>query len=192
MTLGDVLAPVLEHLWELWPLRIVCAWQQGVHMRAGRPRKLLTHENGIRRTGLHAFIPYLDEIIKADASIEVADGGVQTCTTADGESVSFRMVFRYRVVDAVKVYSTIYDYKQDVIDEGCASAGEHVAQMDYDDILQGNDDGEEKLTIAVERDIRARLEDWGIELESVRLREFVACRAYRLLSDKQERALPEV
>lgn len=200
MTLGDVLAPVLERAYELWPLRIVSAWQQGVHMRAGQPRKLLTHENGLRlipfwgrRTGLHAFIPFLDEIMTADASIEVAKAPAQTCTTADGQSVTFRLTFSYRVIDAVKVYTRIYEYKDTVIDEGCASAGELVATMDADELWGSeDDDGNEVdgLTIAVERDIRKRLEDWGIELESARLRDCVIAKTYRLIGDGAGVATP--
>lgn len=187
MTFGDLIAQFGQQIASLWPLRSISDWEQGCLIRAGQVRKLLTSINGIRGTGVHFFIPILDEILVMDASIEVVEGSVQTCETSDGESVAFNLAVRYRIVDVCKVYSTIYEVRDTVISQARASAGELAPTFNaYAATEQESEEGSDfaiELAEAVYRDLHERFTEWGIELQSVALSSCTFCRAYRLISE---------
>ena len=83
MTFGEFLKQILEHLYGLWPLRIVNDWEQGVRVVHGNATTLLTSSNGMFGTGLHCFWPLIGEFVSQDTNIETPETGLQTLTSKD-------------------------------------------------------------------------------------------------------------
>ena len=183
MTLGDVIANFGQYIVNLWPFRAISDWEQGAYLRAGQVKRLLTSTNGIRGSGIHFFIPFLDEILVMDASVEVAEGAIQTCITSDQYSVAFQLAIRYRIVDASKVYQTIYEVKETVASQARASAGELVATLPAVDKKDKGYEFSAALAEEVYGDLHERFEEWGIELQAVALSSCVFCDTYRIITE---------
>lgn len=170
MTLGDVLAQLSEHLYGLWPFRIVNAWEQAVKLRCGRIRGLL-------KPGLHFFWPFLEEITTQEANVEVVSTPHQTCTTSDGKVVTFNLVIRYRTVDLAKQYATIHDAGETILAEVCASAGAWAPELTAEE-------ANAELADDVWGDIQERFAEWGLELEAITLANFAVVQAIRLIGER--------
>lgn len=174
MTLGDVIAALGEYLYEFVPVRTVNAWQQGVYVRAGRVRKLCTHGNGVRGTGIHFFVPALDQIFVGEANTDVVLTPTQTCTTKDGMVVTFSFVARFRVVDLAKMYATIFAERDAIIEEVSAGAGEWIVELTAKEAKM-------QLADKVWRDVQERIGEWGVEIEALTLQSFAKCNTVRLI-----------
>jgi regulator of protease activity HflC (stomatin/prohibitin superfamily) len=175
MTLGELIAQFAEHLYGFWPVRVVSCWEQGVLVRAGQVKRLLTHENGLRGTGFHVFCPGLSEIYVQEANTETIITPMQSHVTYDGQSVAFNFAVRYTLVDLAKMYQSIHEAGATLVAEILASGGDLINTFTYED-AQG------ELANAVSSDIEAQLEEWGIEVESIRLASFAKARAMRLIT----------
>lgn len=167
MTLAEILATLGEHVWNLWPLRIVSEWETGLRLTRGK----ITATLG---PGLHWFWPIIGEIAKWDTVLDVNTVANQTVETADGETVVFALSARYRIADMAKLFREIQDYEATILNQIGASAAGLVTTMDFEDIPA-------QLGNAVHSDLHARLEEWGIELQEVQLFNFARVRAFRLI-----------
>lgn len=174
MSIGDFLATFAEYLWELFPARLVCDWQQGILVQGGRITRSLTSGNGLRGTGWHFFVPVLQEIVVAETNIEVLHTPVQTQTTKDGRVVTFNFAVQFKIKSLRKLWVTLHDHQQEVLTSVCASAGGLVRACDFDEAMAG-------LPELVSVDLRDRFAKWGLELQSLELISFAACRALRLI-----------
>lgn len=177
MTLSDLLASVVEWVRDLSPIRIVRTWEQGALMRGGAVRGgPLTSENGLGETGIHFCIPLLDDVYVQDASEEVIETALQSCTTADGKQVSFQFVVRYRVTDVTLLLKTVYEVSGTVANMIEGAAGEMIQEFTFNEAMAD-------LAASVCSDVSGALEKRGIQLEEVCTRTFVECQTLRLLND---------
>ena len=175
MTLAELIANFAEYVYGFWPVRIVSQWEQGVRTRAGQVHALLTHENGLFGTGLHFFIPTIDEVHTQEANADTVLTPTQVHETQDGIAVSFSFAIRWSVVDAKKLFESIHEPKETLINEVVSSAGGLIGTIDYDDACV-------ELIDQVERDISDRLGEWGVEIEALHLANFARARTVRLIT----------
>lgn len=176
MTLGELIAQFADQLGQLWPARVISDWEQGARVRFGGTGRTLTSTNGVRGTGLHLMIPFVDVIHQIDASTEVKLCQRQDLVTEDGVDVSLVLMVRYRVVDAAKMFRTIYEGGDTVVVEVMGSAGELVPTLNSDTIA-------EEIADVVCKDVEGRLQEWGIQLEEVRVSTCAFPRTFRLIGD---------
>lgn len=166
MTLSELISTAVEWVYGFWPFRIVHAWEQGIRLRCGKITATL-------EPGVHGFWPGVGEIMTRDTVLDVNATESQTVDTQDGESVTFSLAFKYRIVDLAALYTSIQDHDSTVTNEICASAAGLVGTLRYDDLSE--------LPDAVWRDVHGRLNEWGIELFEVSLLNLCAARTYRLI-----------
>jgi regulator of protease activity HflC (stomatin/prohibitin superfamily) len=176
MTFGDLVRQVLEHLYGLWPLRIIRDWEQGVRLRLGNATAQLTSSNGLFKTGLHTFWPVLGEIISDDTNIETPETALQTCTTQDGRAVTFSLAVRYRVKDLRALWLKIHDQEATIQEEVRSAAASVVAEMDFGDMP-------EMFGEAVDQRVRANVRGWGLEILSVSLVNLTDAQVIRLMNE---------
>jgi regulator of protease activity HflC (stomatin/prohibitin superfamily) len=175
VTIGELIAALAEYVYGFWPLRVVSQWEQGCLVRAGQVRRKLTHENGLFRTGVHFFVPQLDEIFQQEANSDTVLTPQQAHVTADGKSVAFNFAVRWRVVDVVKLFQSIHEAKDTLIAEIVGSAGGLISTIRFAD-------AHSELADQVYRDIAEQLEEWGVELEEITLANFAQAQAVRLIT----------
>lgn len=174
MTIGELIAQIFEYLYQFIPVRCVSQWEQGVLVRAGQVKRKLTHENGLRRTGIHLFVPLLDEIYQQEANTDTVLTPQQAHVTADGVSVAFNFAVRWRIVDMVKLYESIHEPASTIIAEIVGSAGALVQTIDYENSHELSDE--------VYRDVHEQLAEWGVEIEEITLANFARATALRLIT----------
>ena len=170
MTLSELIAIVGEYLWNLWPLRIVNAWEQGVRMRNG-------HITAVLPPGLHWFWPIIGEIKGWDVMLDVNTVANQTVETADGIVAVFSLTASYRVADLQLLFESIVDHEHTILNQVSSSAAGLVATMAYDEIAT-------ELPEAVYHDLVDRFAGWGVTLEGVGIFNLCSARAFRLFSQQ--------
>jgi regulator of protease activity HflC (stomatin/prohibitin superfamily) len=175
MTLGEFFQQVIEWLYELWPIRIVREWEQGVRLRAGNVTRLLTSTNGWFGTGIHAFLPLVGEIQSEETNQRVIETSWQTLTTLDGVSVSFSIAARYQIRDLAKLYVSVHD-PEETIQNQLSAAAEVL-----DSIVAENVAAE--FAPAIHDEAKKRLTEWGVKLLQVSLFNRVEATSLRLLAD---------
>lgn len=161
MTLGEFLKQALEHLYGLWPFRIIRDWEQGIRLRHGNATALLDSTNGLFGTGIHVFFPVIGEIIDSDTNIETPETDRQDLITADGELISFSLAVRYRVRDLKLLWLKIHDQDETVLEEVRAAAAEVARQWTLEEVRGG------RFGPQVLEQLKARTRGWGLEIISV-------------------------
>ena len=174
MNLGDILYKLWDSLYGLVPFAVINVWQQGVAVRMGNVRKLLTHDNGFRGTGLHFFIPLLEELHVVDASTAVVPTAAQSLVTADGHTVTCSFISTYNISNYQKLVETIYEQDEIVTMEIQAAAAELVPALTYKEARSA-------LADLVFEALHKKLDAWGINLEEVTLKSLAKCSVHRLI-----------
>lgn len=176
MTLGELLSQAVEWFAGWWPFRIVQEWEQGVRLLNGKIRATLTHENGIRGTGVHWFVPGLGEIFTRDANIEVLETDLQTVHVGDA-AVTFSLGVKWRIRDLGALYSKVHDPDSTVAEAIRSAAGRAFASFETA--------GEARMSLAdaVARDAKRVMYGWGVELIEVSAINFTTAQALRLIVD---------
>jgi regulator of protease activity HflC (stomatin/prohibitin superfamily) len=161
MTLGEFFREILDHLYGLWPVRVILDWEQGVRVRHGNATALLTSTNGLFKTGLHVFWPVLGDIIKQTTNIETPETERQDLITADGELISFSLAVRYKVHDLRAHYLKIHDQDATVLEEVRSAAADVVRQLALAEV-RGVEFGEKVL-----EQVKKQTWGWGLTFISV-------------------------
>lgn len=175
MTLGEFLQQIVEWIYELWPIRIVREWEQGVRLRSGNVTRLLTSTNGWFGSGLHSFWPLLGEIQTEETNQRVVETSWQTLTTLDGVSVSFSLAARYQIRDLSKLYVEIHE-PEETIQNQLSAAAEILDQIHSENVAA-------EFAPAIQVEAKKRLTQWGVRLLQVSLFNRVEAPSLRLLSD---------
>lgn len=180
MTLAEIFRYLIDHVYALWPVRIVRDWEQGVRLFAGRIHsEPLTSTNGWWGSGIHAFWPILGEFLKYLSNIDVIETPIQTVRCGDGKEITFSLGLRYKVDDAAAFYLKIYD-DQSTVSETCRSAASVVAgRLGVADFcLHGpGEDGQ------IAREARKQMHGWGVRVIRVQLINVTTAQSLRLIQD---------
>lgn len=179
MTFGELLSALGERLYGLWPFRIITDWEQGVRVFSGRATRLLTSSNGIFSSGVHWFCPLLGSIESENANIAVVETDIQTIASLDGKQATFSLGVKYRVRDLRAVYTKIHDVDDTILEQVRSSAGNTVPGLQWNDMR-------ERLGPTVEKDVRARMYGWGIEIIEVAPINLIDAQAIRLIQESGE------
>lgn len=176
MTLGEFLQQLIEWVYDLWPIRIIREWEQGVRLRNGNRTKLLTSSNGVKGGGIHFFWPLIGEIQSEEANVRVVETSWQTLTTKDGHAVSFSLAARYRIRDLGKLYVAIHEHEETIQNQLSVAAAEAIQDIDLCNL-------DKSLATAVREIAKTRLSEWGVTLLEVSLFNRVEANTLRLLNE---------
>lgn len=176
MTLGVFLQQLIEWVYDLWPIRIIREWEQGVRLRNGNRTKLLTSSNGVKGGGIHFFWPLIGEIQSEEANVRVVETSWQTLTTKDGHAVSFSLAARYRIRDLGKLYVAIHEHEETIQNQLSVAAAEAIQDIDLCNL-------DKSLATAVREIAKTRLSEWGVTLLEVSLFNRVEANTLRLLNE---------
>lgn len=175
MELGAFLKWILDRIYSLWPFRIVSDWEQGVLVSAGRVSKLLTSANGIGSTGLHWFLPLLEEIFTEDANVRTQETDIQDLLTRDRRALSFSLSVKWQVIDLTRMYTTIHEPADTIHNAVEATAAAEVMLNNFDDL-------DETFGDTVHAQVIEELDGWGIELIEVGVISFTTAQPIRLVT----------
>lgn len=183
MTLGDLLATLVDHVWGLWPFTIVEPWRQAVRLRLGVVTGLCTSTNGFLSTGLHGRWPLIGEFYVEDVNSTVAATREQALTTADGEAVVVSVVFRYRIKDLAVLWTELDDPRTGLVNAVEAEIGDWVPQLFWRCEADDDSDSIHRLDRILDDEVSATFLRWGVELEMLAVHTLCRTRAIRLFTE---------
>lgn len=140
----------------LTPFVVVYSYQRGVRWTlGGNPREL--------GPGLHLKLwPIWDiEVIPVvDDYIELP---IQSVITKDGKLVCFSTAIGFRIVDAVKHFCEVEDFKEAIAALSMAHLAKRVRETNYDDVSSDL----KRLEDSLEGTLTTRVKPWGSEIVMV-------------------------
>ncbi|ARM74972.1 slipin family protein [Acidianus manzaensis] len=160
LIIGLVLLLIIILVFIGMSLRQVKEWERAVVLRLGRVL-------GIKGPGIIFLIPFVDRPVIVDLRIRTVDIPPQTIITRDNVTVSIDAVVYYKVVDAIKAVSMVYNYNQAVINIAQTSLRDIVGQMELDEVLTKRDEINKKLQEILD----SYTEGWGVKVTSVTVRD---------------------
>jgi regulator of protease activity HflC (stomatin/prohibitin superfamily) len=171
---------VLNNLMVLLPFVIVRTFERGVRWTLGKNPKEL-------QPGFHWKLWVFHQVEKINVVDEVVDLPVQSVITADEKLVCFSVNIGFRIVDAVKHYTSVQDFVEST--KGLAMT--HLAKKVRERKLKELTDDLTKIEKSLEGTLTTRFKDWGTEVFSVGFTDFAEVpRQMRIFTDGHKPVIP--
>lgn len=171
--MANFLQALLDHLKELWPIRIIDADCLGVRFTFGKHVAQLN-------PGLHFFCPGLQTIEEVAVVYQEIDCSLQSMQTSDDVAVTFSANVGYEIRDVVKWRTKVHHFDGSIERAARGHLGELINQTDYETIRTHTGDFGDEAKAKLQKQATA----WGVRVKSVRLTDFVKARQYRFLGNE--------
>jgi regulator of protease activity HflC (stomatin/prohibitin superfamily) len=172
----DRLWEILAGIWhDLLPCVVIHPAQNGGRLRLGVYTETLTNENGVRGTGLHWKIPFVDEINLQNVSFTTMRLPPQPLTTKDGKSVSIGVVVGYSIKDVKPYICKCTDQKDALIDVTMGAVRKQVMEHTWEELCLNPPEPE------VATAVRRRANRFGFDIDAVTFHTFVKSRSLHLV-----------
>lgn len=153
-------------------------WEKAVLMRLGRYR-------GLRGPGYFAVVPILDRIAYTiDQRIRTTAFGAESCLTRDTVPVNVDAIAFWIVRDAERAALEVQDYDEAVILSAQTALRDAIGKHDLAELIQSRVELGHGLKVALER----KMQNWGIEVQSVEIRDVIIPAALEDAMSRQAQA----
>ncbi|MGE0552901.1 MAG: slipin family protein [Gemmatimonadales bacterium] len=153
-------------------------WEQAVVLRLGRYR-------GLRGPGYFAIVPILDRVAYTiDQRIRTAAFGAESCLTRDTVPVNVDAIAFWVVRDAERAALEVQDYDEAVILSAQTALRDAIGKHDLAELIQSRTELGHGLKLALE----AKMRTWGIEVQSVEIRDVIIPAALEDAMSRQAQA----
>ena len=138
-------------------------WERAVLMRLGRYR-------GLRGPGYFAVIPIIDRVsYHIDQRIRTTAFGAESCLTRDTVPVNVDAIAFWIVRDAERAALAVQDYDEAVILSAQTALRDAIGKHDLAELIQSRVELGHGLKVALEQ----KMETWGIQVQSVEIRDVI-------------------
>jgi regulator of protease activity HflC (stomatin/prohibitin superfamily) len=153
-------------------------WERAVLMRLGRYR-------GLRGPGYFAVVPVLDRIAYTiDQRIRTTAFGAESCLTRDTVPVNVDAIAFWIVRDAERAALEVQDYDEAVILSAQTALRDAIGKHDLAELIQSRVELGHGLKVALEEKMR----NWGIQVQSVEIRDVIIPAALEDAMSRQAQA----
>ena len=153
-------------------------WERAVLMRLGRYQ-------GLRGPGYFAIIPVLDRVAYViDQRIRTTAFGAESCLTRDTVPVNVDAIAFWIVRDAERAALEVQDYEEAVILSAQTQLRDAIGKHDLAELIQSRVELGHGLKIALEE----KMQNWGIHVQSVEIRDVVIPSALEDAMSRQAQA----
>jgi regulator of protease activity HflC (stomatin/prohibitin superfamily) len=153
-------------------------WEKAVVLRFGRYR-------GLRGPGLFGVIPIVDRIgYHIDQRIRTTAFAAESCLTRDTVPVDVDAIAFWVVYDAERAALEVQDYQQAVILAAQTALRDAIGKHDLAELIQSRKELGHGLQEALDR----KMHDWGIQVQSVEIRDVVIPEALEEAMSRQAQA----
>ncbi len=125
--------------------------------------------SGIMGPGWRIVLPIFQSWVKVDMRTKVVDVPEQETITKDNISVRISAVIYYKVVDASRAILDVEDYNYAIFQLAQVTMRNIVGEVEMDELLSKREEISEKIKRIVEK----TTDSWGVEVESVALKDVI-------------------
>jgi len=159
-------------------LKFADQWEKAVVLRLGRYR-------GLRGPGLFAVIPIIDRIpYHIDQRIRTTDFGAESCLTKDTVPVNVDAIAFWVVYDAERAALEVQNYQQAVVLAAQTALRDAIGKHDLAELIQSRKELGRILQTALDE----KMHDWGIQVQSVEIRDVIIPKALEEAMSRQAQA----
>ena len=153
-------------------------WEKAVLMRLGRYR-------GLRGPGYFAVMPVLDRVAYTiDQRIRTTAFGAESCLTRDTVPVNVDAIAFWIVRDAERAALEVQDYDEAVILSAQTALRDAIGKHDLAELIQSRVELGHGLKIALDD----KMKNWGIQVQSVEIRDVIIPAALEDAMSRQAQA----
>ncbi|HSJ23120.1 MAG TPA: slipin family protein [Longimicrobiales bacterium] len=138
-------------------------WEKAVLLRLGRYR-------GLRGPGYFAVVPIIDRIsYHIDQRIRTTAFGAESCLTRDTVPVNVDAIAFWVVYDAERAALEVQDYDEAVILSAQTALRDAIGKHDLAELIQSR----VELGRGLKEALELKMENWGIHVQSVEIRDVI-------------------
>ncbi len=153
-------------------------WEKAVVLRLGRYR-------GLRGPGLFYVIPVVDRIgYHIDQRIRTTDFGAESCLTKDTVPVNVDAIAFWIVYDAERAALEVQQYELAVVLAAQTALRDAIGKHDLAELIQSR----RELGQGLQRILDEKMHDWGIQVQSVEIRDVIIPKALEEAMSRQAQA----
>ena len=158
LVIGIILAALLVLLLASG-MRVLQDFEQGIHIRLGRFRRIL-------KGGFHWIVPFIDRLIKIDTRTQVLEVPPQDVITKDNAPVRVDGIIISRISDAHKTFYQVGDHVGAITALAQTTLRSVLGQALLDDLLAERD----RLNQQLQQILDQHAEPWGIKVSAVEVK----------------------
>jgi regulator of protease activity HflC (stomatin/prohibitin superfamily) len=159
-------------------IRYTDQWEKAVLLRLGRYR-------GLRGPGYFAVIPLLERVgYHIDTRIRTSAFGAESCLTRDTVPVNVDAIAFWVVRNAERAALEVQDYDEAVILSAQTALRDAIGKHDLAELIQSRIELGMGLKVALEE----KMENWGIHVQSVEIRDVIIPAALEDAMSRQAQA----
>jgi hypothetical protein len=153
-------------------------WEKAVVLRLGRYR-------GLRGPGFFAVVPIFDRVgYHIDQRIRTTAFGAESCLTRDTVPVDVDAIAFWVVYDAERAALEVQDYRQAVVLAAQTALRDAIGKHDLAELIQSRQELGRNLQESLDR----KMHDWGIQVQSVEIRDIIIPQALEEAMSRQAQA----
>ncbi len=159
-------------------MKIADEWEKAVVLRMGRYR-------GLRGPGLFWVVPVIDRVTyHIDQRIRTTDFGAESCLTKDTVPVNVDAIAFWVVYDAERAALEVQQYQQAVVLAAQTALRDAIGKHDLAELIQSR----RELGRILKDALDAKMHDWGIQVQSVEIRDVIIPKALEEAMSRQAQA----
>ncbi len=143
-------------------IREIKEYQRGVKFTVGKFSKLAM-------PGWRIVIPIFQKMVKVDIRVKAVDVPDQEAITEDNISVTLNAVIYYKIADSARAILRVENFYYAVSQLAQTTMRNAVGEVKLDVLLKNRD----KIAVNIQNSIEKVTESWGIDVESVELKDIV-------------------
>jgi regulator of protease activity HflC (stomatin/prohibitin superfamily) len=168
---------LIRNLARMWPVRRVNPWNGAMLVRGGKMR-------GALEPGLHWCWPFLDEVFLVISTEQAIDLPAGTAITTDGVSFAYSANLTYKVTDAPRNWSTVYNPDASIRNLAFGILSRSLAAHTWDELRERRTSIEAAALAAIGAEVSA----WGVATTRLQVTDLTTVRALKLFGDGPAKA----
>jgi regulator of protease activity HflC (stomatin/prohibitin superfamily) len=153
-------------------------WEKAVVLRMGKYR-------GLRGPGMFFVVPVIDRVTyHIDQRIRTTDFGAESCLTKDTVPVNVDAIAFWIVYDAERAALEVQEYQSAVVLAAQTALRDAIGKHDLAELIQSR----KELGRGLQETLDRKMHDWGIQVQSVEIRDVIIPKALEEAMSRQAQA----
>lgn len=153
-------------------------WEKAVVLRLGEYK-------GLRGPGLFFIVPVIDRVsYHIDQRIRTTDFAAESCLTKDTVPVNVDAIAFWIVYDAERAALEVQHYQQAVVLAAQTALRDAIGKHDLAELIQSR----KELGRILQETLDAKMHDWGIQVQSVEIRDVIIPKGLEEAMSRQAQA----